>query len=128
MKATYAVLSVFAMSVAGSVYAGGGPYPEPYMVQGESVKTRAEVRAELREAQRLGLVSTGEEGIRFAASEGSDKSRAEVAAELEEAQRLGLLTIGEEPFKVATPEQEQMIAEAGRRAAEQVLIAKGASE
>jgi hypothetical protein len=65
MKATYAVLSVLAMTVAGSALAGGGAYPEPYLWQGESTKSRAEVVAELEEAQRLGLLTYGEDGVKF---------------------------------------------------------------
>jgi predicted RNase H-like HicB family nuclease len=128
MKAKHAVLSVFAMCVAGAVHAGGGAYPEPYLWTSESGKSRAEVTAELREAQRLGLITNGEEDVKGVVSEATGKSRAEVVAEFEEAQRLGLVTSGEEGVKAATPEQEQMIVEAGRRAAEQITFAKGAGK
>jgi hypothetical protein len=53
----------------------------------------------------------------------STRSRAEVIAEYLEARRLGLVSYGEAPLPVATPEQEQKIAEAGRRAAEQSRLA-----
>lgn len=63
MKSIHTVLSAIAISVASSAFAGGGPYPvdePPAAVPG---KSRAEVIAELREAQRLGLVSVGEAGV-----------------------------------------------------------------
>jgi hypothetical protein len=47
----------------------------------------------------------------------STKSRAQVKAELAEARRLGLVVYGEADVPIATPEQEKLIAEAGRRAA-----------
>jgi hypothetical protein len=50
------------------------------------------------------------------------KTRAQVQAELAEARRLGLVVYGEADTPIATPEQEQLIAEAGRRAV-QVQIA-----
>lgn len=81
MKSKYLVLS--ALVFAGSAIAGGGPYPEPAIPSSEVFKSRAEVVAELREAQRLGLLTTGEEDVR-----------------------------------IASPRQEKMIADAGRRAAE----------
>lgn len=52
------------------------------------------------------------------------KSRAQVIAELREAQRLGLLNVGEGDAPVATPEQERLIADAGRRAAEPTRLAE----
>lgn len=128
MKAKYAVLTVFAMSVAGAVHAGGGAYPEPYLWAGESGKSRAEVIAEFDEAQRLGLLTGGEEDVKAVTPAAPGRSRAEVVAEFEEAQRLGLLTSGEEDIKVAMPAQEQMITEAGRRAAERVTFAKRAGQ
>jgi hypothetical protein len=125
MKTSYAVLSVFAMSVAGAAFAGGGSYPEPYLAESGPGKSRAEVIAEVKEAQRLGLLSVGEGDYPVIASAASGRSRAEVVAEMAEAQRHGLLTIGEEDAKVATSEQEQWIAAAGRRVAEQVRFAQG---
>jgi Domain of unknown function (DUF4148) len=125
MKSKLAVLSLFAMTVAGSALAGDGDYPDAYLWKGESTKTRAEVTAEMEEAKRLGQFTVGDDGPAAFANDGPGKSRAEVAAELEEAERLGLLHFGEGGPKVATPEQEQMIAAAGRRAAEQVRVAKG---
>jgi hypothetical protein len=88
MKSIRFASSVFAMLFAGAALAGGGPYPLPAIPQSDFVKSRAEVKAELREAQRLGLVTTGEEDVR-----------------------------------TPTPREAQMIAEAGRRAAENERIA-----
>lgn len=123
MKATFAVLSVFAMTVAGSAIAGGGKYPEPYLWQGESGKSRAEVIAEMEEAKRLGQFTLGDDGPSFLSNQAQGKSRAEVVAELEEAQRLGLLSSGDGNVPVATAEQEALIAAAGRRAAKQLQVA-----
>jgi hypothetical protein len=53
----------------------------------------------------------------------STKSRAEVIAETLEAIRLGLVMKSEGEVPVATPEQEKLIAEAGRRAAEASRLA-----
>lgn len=52
------------------------------------------------------------------------KTRAQVKAELAEARRLGLIAYGELGDAVSTPQQERLIAEAGRRAAEQKMAAK----
>jgi hypothetical protein len=54
----------------------------------------------------------------------SPKSRAQVRAELAEAQRLGLLSWGELDTPIATPEQEQQIADAGVRARADQVAAK----
>ena len=62
MKSKYFVL--LALAFAGSAFAGGGPYPQPAIPTSDSAKSRAEVVAELREAQRLGLLTTGEEDVR----------------------------------------------------------------
>ena len=88
MKSIHAASSVFAMLFAGAALAGGGPYPLPAIPTSDFAKSRAEVVAELREAQRLGLVTTGEEDVR-----------------------------------TPTAREAQMIAEAGRRAAEKERLA-----
>jgi hypothetical protein len=87
MKTVHTLLSVLAFSLAGSAIAGGGPYPEPPVPTVESTKSRAEVMAEAREANRLGL-----------------------------------LTIGEEDVRIASAEQEALIAEAARRAGEDMTV------
>lgn len=93
---------------------------------GASSTTRAQVVAELREAQRLGQISVGEEVWRLADwPSGPSKSRAQVVAELREAQRLGLVNVGGEgDVRVATAEQERLITFAGLRALEEPAIAK----
>lgn len=88
MSAIRFALSVLALSAAGSAFAGGGPYPEPFLSEGDSVK-----------------------------------SRSEVVAEMQEARRLGLLTVGEEDVLVATAEQEAQIAQAVRRARDEIHFA-----
>lgn len=125
MKATQSIVAMFVLSAAGAAFAGGGPYPEPAIPESGSV-SRAQVISELREAQRLGLMIVGERDVpsdprhQVAAT----KSRAQVIAELREAQRLGLLNVGEGDAPVATPEQERLIADAGRRAAEPTRLAE----
>jgi Domain of unknown function (DUF4148) len=52
------------------------------------------------------------------------KTRAQVLAETAEARRLGLIVYGEADIPVATPEQEKLIAEAGKRAARQEVASK----
>jgi hypothetical protein len=84
MKTIHTVLSVIAIGVAGSAFAGGGPYPVDEPPAEGPGKSRAEVIAEFKEAQRLGLVSTHEAGM-----------------------------------SESTPQQEALIAAAGRRAAEE---------
>lgn len=123
MKSIHALMCVAAFSLAGSAIAGGGPYPEPAIPGGESVKSRAEVLAEVRDAQSRGLMTLGEEDVRVAMPEQPAKSRAEVVAETREAQRLGLLTLGEEDVRIASSEQAALIAAAGHRVAEQVHVA-----
>lgn len=69
MNAIHTLASLLALSLAGSAIAGGGPYPEPAVPTSESTKSRAEVMAEAREANRLGLLTIGEEDVRVASAE-----------------------------------------------------------
>jgi hypothetical protein len=118
MKTKAAVFAVFAISLAGAASAGGGAYPEPYLYKSEGPgKSRAEVVAEVLQAQRDGTLGNDESGFPPSVHSGPGKSRAEVIAEMEEAQKLGLLMTGEGDVKIATAEQNEQIAEAGRRAA-----------
>lgn len=58
--------------------------------------TRAQVRQEAADAQRMGLIPSGEAGsLMQAAQPMADKSRAEVRADLLAAERRGLLRFGE---------------------------------
>jgi len=88
-------------------------------------KSRAQVQADLAEARRHHLVVYGEadtpqdEAVLVAV-----KTRAQVQAELAEARRLGLIVYGEADIPSTTPEQERMIAEAGRRAVAQNVASK----
>jgi len=79
-------------------------------------RTRADVQAELRQAQKAGELPVGEIGVRFVDTP-SHKTRAQVVAETLEARRLGLLeNRGELGPVLATPEQERQIELAGLRA------------
>lgn len=123
MKATQSIVAILVLSAAGAAFAGGGPYPEPAIPESGPM-SRAQVIAELRDAQRLGLVTVGEGDIPSdPRHQVATKTRAQVVAELREAQRLGLISVGEEDVPVATPAQERLIAEAGRLAAERTRLA-----
>jgi len=126
------VLSVTTTAWAASVE----PYPEAVLVPDISTRTRAEVIAELQEAQHLGLVGSTEDGfasIKLNHESGDavtmrgdvDRLRAKTRAETREAGRLGLLSFGEGNPPIATAEQEELIAAAGRLAVDTVVSAKG---
>jgi hypothetical protein len=117
MKSKASIVAVLVLA-SGAAFAGGGPYPEPAIPEsGPSSKTRAQVMAELREVPGLGLTnSEGDVFSDMAKHTGPTKTRAQVVAEMREAQRLGLLNFGEGDVPVATPEQERLIADAGRKA------------
>ena len=134
------------LCVATAAWAGVEPYPEAVMGQAVSTKTRAEVAAELRDAIHLGRMydfpnlysdkQARAEEIRQASVAATTASqpagteagdvvivwgdarlvRVKIQAEAAEANRLGLLAFGEGDPPVATAEQEQLIAAAGRRA------------
>lgn len=91
-----------------------------------STLSREQVRAELLQAQREGLIINGEtaaERVQFeTAQRPSMVTRAQVRAELFEARRLGLLDRrydGE--LLQATPQQAELIRQAGLRAAGSAL-------
>lgn len=112
------------VGVASAEGQGPGPLNLPDETPMVAVKTRAQVQAELAEARRQGLVVYGEADV--PADEAPmlvAKSRAQVQAELAEARRLGLVVYGEADG-VTTPEQERLIAEAGRRAAAHEVASK----
>jgi hypothetical protein len=52
------------------------------------------------------------------------KTRAQVKAELAEARRLGLVVYGEVGVTISTPDQEKLIADAGRRAVAHEVASK----
>ena len=119
-------LSSIALMLTASTFAwaDGGAYPAPYADSADAAgKTRAQVVAELQEAQRLGLMThvegdfvslqvTGNAGETVADQRAS---RTQVRAETQEAARLGLLRNDEAGSLVATPQQQEMIAAAGHR-------------
>lgn len=121
------------LAVSASAWAGGGAYPAP--MEFAATKTRAEVVAELHEAQRLGQMATVETfpsyGPAVAAGDpfivwGDARQvvlRVKIRAETRMAGKLGLLDFGEGDPPIATAEQERMIAEAGQRAVDRYLTA-----
>jgi hypothetical protein len=125
MKATQSIVAMFVLSAAGAAFAGGGLYPLPAVPESGST-SRAQVIAEMRDAQRLGLMNVGEGDVPSDPRHqvAVTKTRAQVIAELREAQRLGLTNFGEGDVPVATAAQERLIADAGRRAAEPTRIAE----
>jgi len=115
------------------------------IADGVSTVTRAQVKAELREAIRLGLIVNGEHDFptiapaqgRMIAATGRRAAghdivargdprvlRVKIQAEASEANRLGLLSFGEGDPPIATAEQEQQIAAAGRRALDALRVAE----
>lgn len=124
MKSKLVVFSLFAIGLAGSALADAGNYPEPYLAKSEGPgRSRAEVIAEVMQSQREGRLNFVESEFPSSVHSAPGKSRAEVIAEWQEAQRLGLLSTGEGDSKFATPQQNEQIAAAGRRAAESVQFA-----
>jgi predicted RNase H-like HicB family nuclease len=125
MKTKAAVFAVFALSLAGAALADNGTYPESELYKSEGPgKSRAEVVAEVLQAQRDGTLGYAENEFPSSVHSGPGKSRAEVIAEMEEAQKLGLLMTGESGNTIATVEQNEQIADAGRRAASIQLAGK----
>lgn len=140
------------LAVGTGAWAGGGLYPPLAVDDGVVTKTRAQVTAELQEAIRSGKMYDQlftyedkralDEARALAASEaqasGQSASasssdvvvvwgdarvvRAKIRAETEEANRLGLLAFGEGDPPIATAEQEELIAAAGRLAISQFLV------
>lgn len=131
------------LAVTASAWAGGGLYPPIAADEGVSTRTRAEVVGELQEAIRVGrmydfpVMYADKQALAEAqrqVAEASEQSgvanaadvivvwgdasvmREKIQAEAAEANRLGLLAFGEGDPPVATAEQEQLIAAAGRRA------------
>lgn len=119
------LLGLSGVASASEPTIGEGPYPaEPDV---SSVTSRAEVVFELRQAQRLGLISIGEADSDLDALQlVSNKTRAQVIAELREAQRLGLVNAGGEgDAPMTSAAQERQIIEAGVRAREQSRVVTG---
>lgn len=124
------------LAITTSAWAAGiEPYPESALGQDASTKTRSEVITELHEALRLGQIEIGEgdfPNTRLDAQTGdtatapgdAGRSQARMRAETIEAGRLGLLSSGEGDPPIATAEQEESIAAAGRLAADALVSAQ----
>jgi len=134
------------LGVSAGAWAGVEPYPEALIGPDASTKTRAQVVTELHEAIRLGnmydlpnmyadkvALAQARQEVTGTAQPAAHSDhavvvwgdarvvRARVQAEAAEANRLGLLSFAEGDLPVATAAQEQLIAAAGQRAAEQVV-------
>ena len=117
------------LAVTTSAWANGGPYSPGIGSDQASSKTRVQVIAELQEAQRLGLMTLLDgDFVNLKVTETAGDTivdqrvlRVQIRAETQEAARLGLLSNGEGGSTFATPQQQEMIAAAGRRAADDTL-------
>lgn len=128
-------LSAVALLLAVTTSAWAAVEPYPAAVQGEdaSASTRAEVVADLYEAQRLGQLSNVESDLPNVGAAGSGHTfagdpgvvRTRTHAETVEAGRLGILSFGEGDPPVATASQEKLIAAAGRQAVDALRVAEG---
>ena len=127
MKAFLPVAAFAALAISATVRAND---VDPFGFEKEhfaSTKSRAEVVADLKQAQAAGqLPIPGELGVRFADAP-STKPRAQVVAETIEARRLGLISYGEVGPREATQAEEQRIHMAGIRALERLAAAKRTS-
>ena len=143
MRRVHGCVSGLLLAISATAWAGVEPYPEAITGPAVSTKTRAEVVAELQDAissGRIDLPYMYAERVAFAQSSGAAGdvqsttqvtagpdgavvvwgdarlARVRIQAEATEANRLGLLAFGEGDPPIATAEQEQLIAAAGRRA------------
>jgi hypothetical protein len=119
------VSSIALMMAVSTCAWAEGVYPTVYAGSADVAgKARSQVIAELHEAQRLGLTTRVDgDFVNVKATEQSGDMivdqrvlRAEVRAEAQESARLGLNRNGEGGSNIATPQQQEMIAAAGRRA------------
>lgn len=124
-------LSGFAviLAVTTSAWASTEPYPAAVQVEAVSTRTRSEVVAELREAQRLGLMASVEfsfpaGNVKQEPDDAGRATRARVHAEALEASRLGLLSVGEGNASIATAEQDRQVVTAGQQAFEHARAAQ----
>ncbi len=154
MRRSQSCVSGFLLLASAAAWAGVEPYPEAVIGENVSTKTRAEVVAELHEAIRSGKMydfpmmyadsqvfvearsrtaSSAQAGGQSSAASADDTIvvwgdasvlRAKIRAETEEANRLGLLGFGEGDPPIATAEQEELIAAAGRRAVRLLQVAR----
>jgi hypothetical protein len=99
MNRNTATLLALAVSAAFSL---------PAMADQDSGKTRAQVQAELQQAERTGDLRDGDTGMklsemnpgRYAVVQTNGKTRAEVKAELQQAERTGDIADGETGLKL----------------------------
>src|SRR5215467_12127429 len=114
-------IAVLAGTIGAASAEGFGPGNlDLWGAQPGVVNTRAQVQEELAEARRHGLIVYGDADVpQDEAAVVIVKTRAQGEAELAEARRLGIVHFGEAD-SITTPEQEQLISEAGRRVVAQV--------
>jgi hypothetical protein len=115
MKTRTMIVAAFAALAAAGAFAQEGTQDfQPSSIA--STKSRAEVKAELAQAQRQGGLSAWYNEAATAPQPASTLSRAQVIAETREAARLGLLQHTDAYVPVATPQQLEQIRQAGLRA------------
>lgn len=135
MKRVHLSAVALLLAVTTSAWAAVEPYPAAVQAEDAPAMTRAEVAADLHEAQRLGLLSNVESDFPYAGAAvrsehtfgaGDARAvRAKMHAETVEAGRLGILSFGEGDPPVATVSQEELIATAGRNAVDALRVADG---
>lgn len=134
MKRVHLSAVALLLAVTTSAWAAVEPYPAAVQAEDAPAMTRAEVAADLHEAQRLGLLSNVESDFPYAGAAvrsehtfGGDPGvvRTKTHAETVEAGRLGILSFGEGDPPVATASQEELIAAAGRQAVDALRVAEG---
>ena len=123
MKAINLIAASLLFGTAGVALATGPTVTYPDEAPIVSTKTRDEVKADLAEARRLGLIVYGERDTPSAVSEQEPKTRAQVQAELAQARKFGLVVYGERDVPIATREQERQIELAGLRAVQRAQAA-----
>jgi len=119
---TVIATALIALAGAGSAFAQEGTQ-DFRDLSSLSTQGRAEVRADLLNAQHAGVIPSGDAS--FAPAPDSTLTRTRVVAELHEAQRLGVADASNEgEFRIATPAEQAAIHLAGERAvAEQMASA-----
>ena len=142
MRRVHSCATGLLLALCTGAWAGGGSYPPPSVDEGAAPRSRAEVSKELHEAIRMGqmydftftyadrqvLAAARVQDATVAQSPAAQPDdvvvvwgdaqvmRTKIQAEAAEANRLGLLAFGEGDPPIATSEQEELIAAAGRRA------------
>lgn len=101
MKVQVLLIGLSALLASSASWAENPNYPDTVAYQGSHSLTRAEVKEELAEARRQGLISQsdGDYPVEMPAT-GPGKTRAQVLQELKEAREQGLLNVADQDYPV----------------------------